>query len=206
MEEVPSRSSPAMARKEVRMRHIRIVVIAVAATLGFTLFASPASANTGSIEKWEASWTDQCTKASLCGTEFLGGEWGHGVFTRDDATGATTGEVEVVFAFHNVQGSGALLATSHLKTHILSWSVGAGFDAGVPNIVFDDYYSTFTGGLGLFFDGPLGGPPVDSAHCFIGCPLYTEIPAVPGHYNGLTFFGVPDLPGHSYVSNVVKIS
>jgi hypothetical protein len=189
------------------MNRTRIIVcVALAASLfGLTSTVAGASAPSG-IEKWEASWTDQCTKASLCGTEFLGGEWGHGTFIRDDTTGAMTGEVEVTFAFHDVQGSGPLTATSHLKTHIVSWSVGAGFDAGVPNIVFDDYYSTFTGGLGLFFDGPLGGPPVDSDHCFIGCPLYTEIPAVPGHYNGLTFFGQPDLPGFSYVSNVVKVS
>lgn len=93
-----------------------------------------------------ASWSSQCTSPTICGTEFLAGEWAHGTFVRDSATGVATGDVEVAFAFHAVQGSGPLHAASHLKTHVTHWSIGAEFDpAFVPNIVVDDYYSKFTG-------------------------------------------------------------
>src|SRR5438128_1137190 len=110
-------------------RLVLIIALAVAA------LAIPATASADT--KLVANFTGQCTSPSICGTDFLGGEWGHGVFVRDDATGQATGEIEVVFAFHDVQGSGALLATSHLKTHVTSWSVGGGFSpAFVPNIVF----------------------------------------------------------------------
>jgi hypothetical protein len=96
--------------------------------------------------KVAASWSSQCTSPTICGTEFPAGRWGHGTFVRDTATGVVTGEVEVAFAFHDVQSSAPLHATSHLKTHLTRWSIGAGFDpAFVPHIVFDDYYSTFTG-------------------------------------------------------------
>lgn len=191
------------------MRAPRIIVRTIGALVmmtGLMAAAPPASARSAGIETWVANFTDQCTNPSICGKEFLGGEWGHGVFTRDDATGVTTGEIEVAFAFHDVQGAGPLPATSHLKTHVLSWSIGPGAGGGVPNFVFDDYYSTFTGGLGLFFDGPLGGPPVDTQRCWLGCPFPTEIPAVPGHYTLESFVGIDELPGFSYVATVVKIS
>jgi len=182
---------------------MRRVVPLLAVLVASLVVATTASAR---VEKVVASWSQQCTSPSICGTEFLGGEWGHGTFVRDTATGIATGEVEVAFAFHDVQGSGPLHATSHLKTHVTHWSIGAGFDpAFVPNIVFDDYYSTFTGGNGLFFDGPLAGPPVDSDPCFIGCPLYTEIPAVSGHWTQNSFFGVDRLPGFTYQAQV-KVS
>jgi hypothetical protein len=187
------------------MRRAFVFISVTALVLVTTGLAAPSAGASGKVEKWVANFTDQCTSPSVCGTEFLGGEWGHGVFVRDDSTGVATGEIDVTFAFHDVQGSGALLATSHLKTHVTQWSVGAGF-AGVPNIVFDDYYSTFTGGLGLFFDGPLGGPPVDSEPCFLGCPLYSEIPAVPGHFTLSSFFGIDELPGFTYEATVVKVS
>lgn len=164
-----------------------------------------ANPSNGEVEKWVANFTDQCTSPSVCGQQSLGGEWGHGVFVRDDATGIATGEIEVTFAFHDVQGAGAVQQVSHLKTHVTSWSVGAGFN-GIPNIVFDDYYSTFTGGTGLFTDGIRSGPPFDSEHCFLGCPLYSEIPAVPGHFTIESFFGIDELPGFSYQATVVKVS
>jgi hypothetical protein len=148
------------------MRKFSFALVLVIASLCFT------AAGEASVEKLIANFTGQCTSPSVCGTEFLGGEWGHGVFVRDTSTSVATGEVEVAFAFHNVQGSGPLKATSHLKTHVTSWSVGFNFPgAGVPDIVFDNYYSTFTGGTGLFTDGMHGGPPFDSEPCFLGCPL-----------------------------------
>ena len=186
------------------MRRI-FVITGLAATVLATTIAAPTARAQGTVEKWRANFTDQCTNPSVCGQEFLGGEWGTGLFVRDDSTGATTAEIEVTFAFHDVHGK--LLADSHLKTHVTEWSVGPGFDpAFIPNFVFDNYYSTFTGGLGLFFDGPLGGPPVDSEPCFLGCPLYSEIPAVPGHWTIGSFFGVDELPGYSYQATVVKVS
>jgi len=188
------------------MRRIFILASLAAFVLTATAISAPSAGAKGTIEKWVANFTDQCTSPKVCGTEFLGGEWGHGVFVRDDSTGVATGEIEVTFQLHDAQGSGPLLATSHLKTHVTAWSVGAGFGGGVPNIVFDDYFSTFTGGLGFFFDGPLGGPPVDSEHCFIGCPLYSEIPAVPGHFTLSSFFGIDELPGFTYQATVVKVS
>jgi hypothetical protein len=183
--------------------------IGIVAGLAVALSANgltPQTAHASTIEKWVANFTDQCTKPSLCGDQGLGGEWGHGTFIKDDSTGAMTGEVEVSFAFHNAQGAGPIgNGVSHLKTHITQWSVGPGFN-GIPNILFDDYYSTFTGGTGLFTDGIHGGPPFDSEHCFLGCPLYTEIPAVPGHFTLSSFFGIDEEPGFSYVATVVKIS
>jgi hypothetical protein len=181
------------------MRKLAFTVALVVASLSFTAGAE------ASVEKLIANFTGQCTSPSLCGTEFLGGEWGHGIFVRDTSTGAATGEVEVTFAFHNVQSSGPLEATSHLKTHVSAWNVGFNFPgAGIPDIVFDSYYSTFTGGTGLFADGVHGGPPFDSAPCFLGCPLETEIPAVPGHWKMGSFFGVDRLPGFTYEAQVVK--
>jgi hypothetical protein len=176
----------------------------ISVVLAITANPVHAASSTETTEKWVATFTDQCTNPSICGQAFLGGEWGQGVFVRDNATGATTGEVEVVFAFHDVLGSGSIQAVSHLKTHVTSWSVGTGPN-GVPNFVFDDYYSTFTGGTGLFTDGIRAGPPFDSEHCFIGCPLETEIPAVPGHFTIESFFGVDEQPGFSYQANVVKV-
>lgn len=182
----------------------RFGVISAVLLLPWLLAAAPASANT---EKLVANFTGQCTSPSICGTQGLGGEWGTGTFMRNDATGVATGEIEVTFQFHNVQGAGATQSTSHLKTHVLSWSVGAGFaPASVPNIVFDEYYSTFTGGTGLFTDGIHAGPPFDSVLCFLGCPLYTEIPAVPGHWTMSSFFGVDDEPGFTYVATVKRVS
>jgi hypothetical protein len=64
---------------------------------------------------------------------------------------------------------------------------------------------TVTGGTGLFTDGIHGGPPFDSELCFIGCPLYTEIPAVPGHYKMDSFFGVDRVPGMTYEAQVVRV-
>jgi hypothetical protein len=175
----------------------------VSAVIAALALAGAAQAVT---HKWIANFTGQCTSPSICGTEFLGGEWGHGVFLQDTATGQATGEVEVAFAFHNAQGSGPIQATSHLKTHVLSWSVGPGAPGvSVPNIVFDDYYSTFTGGTGLFTDGVHAGPPIDSAPCFLGCPLETEIPAVAGHWKMDSFFGVDRLPGFTYEAQVVQV-
>src|SRR5947209_7165860 len=100
------------------MRKLTFVVALMLASLSFTAGAE------ASVEKLIANFTGQCTSPSLCGTEFLGGEWGHGIFVRDTSSGAATGEVEVSFAFHNVQSSGPLEATSHLKTHVSAWSVG----------------------------------------------------------------------------------
>ena len=182
---------------------MRLFVLISAFVTMLLVAAQPASAAT---EKLHANFTGQCTSPSICGNQVLGGEWGHGLFVRDTSTGAATGEVEVTFAFHNVQGSGPLQATSHLKTHVISWSVGFNFPgAGVPDIVFDNYYSTFTGGTGLFTDGIHAGPPFDSELCFLGCPLYTEIPAVPGHWTMTSFFGVDDQPGFTYVATVTKV-
>jgi hypothetical protein len=183
---------------------VRLFVLISAVMMMMMLVAAqPASAAT---EKLVANFTGQCTSPSICGNQGLGGEWGTGTFVRDDATGIATGEIEVTFQFHNAQGAGATQATSHLKTHVLSWSVGDGFaPAFVPNIVFDNYYSTFTGGTGLFTDGIHAGPPFDSELCFLGCPLYTEIPAVPGHWTMSSFFGVDDQPGFTYVATVTKV-
>jgi hypothetical protein len=50
-----------------------------------------------------------------------------------------------------------------------------------------------------------GGPPFDSEPCFLGCPLETEIPAVPGHWKMESFFGVDRLPGFTYEAQVVKV-
>jgi hypothetical protein len=51
----------------------------------------------------------------------------------------------------------------------------------------------------------LGGPPVDSEECFLGCRLYSEIPAVTGHWTISSFFGVDEFPGYSYQATVVKV-
>jgi hypothetical protein len=88
------------------MRKLPFALALVIASLGL------ATAANASVEKLIANFTGQCTSPSVCGTEFLGGEWGHGVFVRDTSTGIATGEVEVAFAFHNVQGAGPLHATS----------------------------------------------------------------------------------------------
>ena len=190
------------------MKRIIVWLATVAAFLGSVLGAPTAAGAATTTHKWVANFTDQCTNPSICGKEFLGGEWGHAVFVRDDATGMTTGEVEVSFAFHDVQGAGPLASgVSHLKTHVSSWSVGPGFaPASVPNVVFDRYTSTFTGGTGLFTDGIHGGPPFESSPCFLGCPLFTEIPAVAGHYTLGSFFGFDEEPGYSYVATVVQLS
>ena len=190
------------------MKRSFVSAMIAAGVLVATVGATPEASAAGSVHKWIANFTDQCTNPSICGTGFLGGEWGHGVFLRDDATGATTGEIEVSFAFHDVQGAGPLTSVvSHLKTHVLSWSVGRGAPpANVPNIVFERYYSTFTGGTGLFTDGIHAGPPFDSAVCFLGCPFPTEIPAVAGHYTLESFFGIDEQPGFSYVATVVQVS
>lgn len=187
------------------MRRLSLMFGVISFVLAFSAFPARAARPNGTIEKWVASFTDQCTNPSVCGQQSLGGEWGYGVFVRDDATGVATAEIEVVFAFHDVQESGPIQATSHLKTHVTAWSVGPGFN-GVPNFVFDNYYSTFTGGTGLFTDGIRAGPPFDSEPCFLGCPLETEIPAVPGHYTIESFFGIDELPGFSYQATVVKVS
>jgi hypothetical protein len=135
----------------------------------------------------KVSFTDSCENPSICGS-VLGGEWGQGTFKV-----GSTGEVEVTFESH-LQGGPFPGGTQHLKTHILSWEVGAGFN-GVPNILFDDYFSTFVG----------HGPPTDSAECFLGCPLFTEIPAVPGHYDLQSFFGITPAPGFSFSATVIAI-
>lgn len=182
------------------MRKLPFALALVIASLSFTTAAD------AGVETLVANFTGQCTSPTVCGTEFLGGEWGHGVFVRDDSTGIATAEIEVAFAFHDVQGSGPLQATSHLKTHVTSWSVGFNFPgAGVPDIVFDNYYSTFTGGTGFFTDGVHAGPPFDSVPCFLGCPLETEIPAVPGHWKMESFFGIDRLPGFTYEAEVLKV-
>jgi hypothetical protein len=45
----------------------------------------------------------------------------------------------------------------------------------------------------------------DSPECFLGCPLYTIIPAVPGQYDLESFFGITPAPGFSFVAAVTEI-
>ncbi len=143
--------------------------------------ASPATASL------KVEFTDSCENPSICGS-VLGGEWGQGTFIA-----GSTGEVQVTLDNH-LRGGPLPGGAQHLMTHILSWEIGPGF-AGVPNIVFDDYFSTFVG----------HGPPTNSDHCFLGCPLFTEIPAVPGHYDLQSFFGITPAPGFSFQATVKAI-
>lgn len=161
-----------------------IAALAAAALVAVSIAAASGQAY-GQRAVYQIGISFNCNNPSFCGPE-LGGFWGWAEFDNDN-----TGDAELTGCAHLAGGpGGGGGGAGHFRSHITGWFIGSNGNFWIQSEVV-----TFTG----------HGPPVTLVNPDPSYPFDTGIPATPGHYSTVDFFGFQPPPGVAFQVQVIKI-
>jgi len=148
----------------------------------------PAGHAYGNTAIWQIGVSFNCNNPSFC--EGLGGAWG---WIELDSGGV--GDATFTDCAHLISDTPPLSGAQGLIIEIENWYVAPG-SAGPQTFFVPDGTVTVV--------GHTGGPPVTVPLSAI-IPPDTGIPAVPGHFNAASMFGMTPPPGVAIQIQVVQI-
>ncbi len=180
-----------MLRRKLERRITILKLVALTAILSALSFTPmvPAAHAYGKTAIWQIGASFNCNNPSFC--EVLGGGWGWIEFDSGGVGDATFTQCE-----HLISDTPPLSGAQGLLIDIENWYIAPG-SAGPQSFFVSDGTVTIV--------GHTGGPPMTLPLSAIFPSPDIGIPAVPGHYDAASMFGMKPPPGVAIQIQVVQI-